>query len=253
VSVSWIDLAGAHNARDLGGLRAGAGPTRPGVLLRSDALDGLTAADVTELVETRGVAHIVDLRSGHERLERGRGALGATPVRYTELEVIGPDDLARRAETRAASFASGLAPARILGDGYVELLEIGGAAFTEAFRRIVAPGGTPALVHCAIGKDRTGVLVALLLDAAGVDRDEIVADYARSGERMEPIIERWMTTNPSATMTEQLAAFTAMAPAETMAQVLDHLHTRWGGAAGFLRDHGVSDDELVAWREQLVG
>ena len=142
--------------------------------------------------------------------------------------MIGPDDLARRAETRAASFAAGLPPAQILGDGYVELLELGGAAFTEAFRRIVEPGGAPALVHCAIGKDRTGVLVALLLDAAGVDHDEIVADYARSGERMAPIIERWMTTNPSSTMSEQIAAFTAMAPPETMAQVLDHLHAALG-------------------------
>jgi protein-tyrosine phosphatase len=250
--VTWIDLAGAHNVRDLGGLRAGAAATRPNVLLRADALDGLTAEDVVELVETRGLAHVVDLRSGHERLERGRGALGATPVRYTELEVIGPEDLARRAETRAASFAAGLPPARILGDGYVELLDLGGAAFSEAFRRLVAPGGVPALVHCAIGKDRTGVLVALLLDAAGVDHDEITADYARSGERMAPIIERWLTNNPSSTMSEQIAAFTAMAPAETMAQVLDHLAERWGGAAGFLAAHGVPEAEVAAWRALLV-
>jgi protein tyrosine/serine phosphatase len=109
------------------------------------------------------------------------------------------------------------------------------------------------LVHCAIGKDRTGVLVALLLDAAGVDHDEIVADYARSGERMAPIIERWMTNNRSSTMSEQLAAFTAMAPPETMVQVLDHLSARWGGAAGFLADHGVSDIQVATWREVLVG
>jgi protein-tyrosine phosphatase len=250
--VTWIDLAGAHNVRDLGGLRAGAGATRPNVLLRADAVDGLTAADVAELVETRGLAHVVDLRSGHERLERGRGPLGATPVRYTELEVIGPDDLARRAESRAAAFAAGLPPAQILGDGYVELLDLGGAAFSDAFRRIAEPGGTPALVHCAIGKDRTGVLVALLLDAAGVDHDEIVADYARSGERMAPIIERWMTNNPSSTMSEQIAAFTAMAPAETMAQVLEHLATRWGGAAGFLGEHRVPAADVAMWREVLV-
>jgi hypothetical protein len=53
-------------------------------------------------------------------------------------------------------------------------------------------------------------------------------------------------------MTEQIAAFTAMAPAETMVQVLEHLHGRWGGAAGFLTDHGVPADEITAWREQLV-
>lgn len=252
VPVSWIDLAGAHNARDLGGLPVADGRTRAGVLLRSDALDALTADDVDGLVARRGLAHVIDLRSAHERVERGRGLLGATAVRYTELEVIGPDDLARRAEVRAAAFASGRSPARILGDGYVELLDLGAAAFTDAFRRIVEPGGTPVLVHCAIGKDRTGVLVALLLDAAGVDRDEIVADYARSGERMAPIIERWRAAGPASTMNEQLAAFTAMAPAETMGQVLGHLDDRWGGAAGFFAAHGVGDDDLAAWRGLFV-
>src|SRR5690349_4109555 len=97
---TWIELEGAHNARDLGGLPAGSGRTRHGVLLRSDALDQLTAADVDRLVAVEGLAHVVDLRSAHERVERGRGPLGATAVRYTEVEAIGPDDLARRAATR---------------------------------------------------------------------------------------------------------------------------------------------------------
>ena len=96
------------------------------------------------------------------------------------------------------------------------------------------------------------MLVALLLGAVGVDHDEIVADYARSGERMAPIIERWTTNNPSTTMSEQIAAFTAMAPAATMAQVLDHLDERWDGAAGFLVAHGASADEVAAWRELLL-
>src|SRR5262245_22644223 len=93
-TVGWIELEGAHNVRDLGGLRAGSGRTRTGVLLRSDALDQLTAGDVRRLVEERGLAHVVDLRSANERVERGRGPLGATPLRYTEVEVIGPSDLA---------------------------------------------------------------------------------------------------------------------------------------------------------------
>src|SRR4051812_23686014 len=101
MSGGWIELEGAHNVRDLGGLRAADGRTRRGVLLRSDALDQLTAADVERLVGGVGLAHVVDLRSATERRERGRGPLGATPVRYTEVEVIGPDDLARRAAARA--------------------------------------------------------------------------------------------------------------------------------------------------------
>jgi protein-tyrosine phosphatase len=252
MTVGWIELEGAHNVRDLGGLAADGARTRAGVLLRSDALHELTAADVEQLVDVVGVAHVVDLRSSAERSERGRGALGSTAVRYTELEVIGPDVLARRAATRAAAFAAGLDPARILSDGYVELLELGAQAFTEAFGRIIEPGGTPALVHCAVGKDRTGVLIALLLDAAGVDRDEIVADYARTGERMAPIIARWTTTNPSSGLTEQLAAFTAMAVPETMEHVLEHLHDRWGGGAGFFIAHGQSPEAIDLWRARLV-
>ena len=252
MTVAWIELDGAHNARDLGGLRAGDARTRSGVLLRSDALHELSAADVTHLVDVVGLAHVVDLRSGAERLERGRGPLGSTGVRYTELEVIGPDVLARRAETRAASFAAGLSPAAILSDGYVELLDLGAAAFTKAFAAIVEPGGVPALVHCAIGKDRTGVLIALCLDAAGVDRAEIVADYARSGERMAPIIARWTEANPSSGLTEQLAAFTAMAVPETMEQVLAHLHERWGGAGGYLMANGQSPEVIERWRAQLI-
>lgn len=252
MSPQWIDLEGANNVRDLGGLRAGDRLTRTGVLLRSDALNELTPSDVRHLVDERGLAHVVDLRSAHERIERGRGPLGDTPVRYTEVEVIGPDDLARRADARAAAFAAGLPPERVLGDGYVELLELGGAAFTEAFRRILEPGGAPALVHCAIGKDRTGVLVALLLDVAGVDHDEIVADYARTGERMAPVIARWVDADTGTTINEQVAAFSAMAAPATMEQVLDVLHDRWGGATGFFGGHGVDDVDLDRWRSMLL-
>ncbi|MEO5899726.1 MAG: tyrosine-protein phosphatase, partial [Ilumatobacteraceae bacterium] len=90
------------------------------------------------------------------------------------------------------------------------------------------------------------------LDAAGVDRSEIVADYARSGERLAPIIARWTAENTSTGLTEQLAAFTAMAVPETMEHVLDELHSRWGGAAGYLVEHGQSVATVQAWQRQLI-
>ena len=253
VSVTWIDLAGAHNVRDLGGLRAGAGTTRPNVLLRADALDGLTAARRRRA------------RRDPRPRPRRRPALGPRAPRARPRAArrdAGPlhgagGDRPRRPgpacrDPRRLRSRPGCRRRRSSATGTSSCSSSAARRSATAFRRIVEPGGAPALVHCAIGKDRTGVLVALLLDAAGVDHDEIVADYARSGERMAPIIERWMTNNPSSTMTEQLAAFTAMAPAETMVQVLDHLATRWGGAAGFLADHGVSDAEVATWREVLV-
>src|SRR5436190_13092803 len=90
--MTQIVLEGAHNVRDLDGLPAGAAVTRAGVLLRSDALDALTAADLAVLVDQHRLAHVIDLRSRAERIEKGRGLLGETEVRYSDLDVINEAD-----------------------------------------------------------------------------------------------------------------------------------------------------------------
>jgi protein-tyrosine phosphatase len=249
---AWIRLDGAHNVRDLGGLPAHDGVTRSGVLLRADALDALTEADVVCLVDERSLAHVFDLRSQAERDQRGRGRLGSTAVTYSELEVIVEADLERRRTERAAAFASGAEPEEILALGYGELLDLGRTAFATALTRLVSPGGTPALVHCAAGKDRTGVLVALLLDAAGVERDAIVADYAVTQERMAPIIERLAAASAYHEMAEQVPAFVYEARAGTMERFLALLDERWGGAASFFTANGAAPDAVDRWRELFV-
>jgi protein tyrosine/serine phosphatase len=249
----WIDLDGAHNVRDLGGLPAtSGGVTRDGVLLRADALDALTAADVDRLVEGLGLAHVVDLRSHAERIQRGRGPLGQVPMTYSELEVVDERDLERRRVTRLALFESGSDPATIMSLGYVELLELGSSAFVAALARIVAPAGAPVLVHCAAGKDRTGVLVALLLDAAGVDRAAIVGDYAATQDRMAPIVARLRSATAYQEMAEQIPAFVFEARAETMAMFLAELDERWGGAAGYFEANGAPVDHISQWQSMLI-
>jgi protein tyrosine/serine phosphatase len=249
---TWIELEGAHNVRDLGGLPAAQGRTRHGVLLRSDAVDRLTSSDVAHLVEYVGLRHVIDLRSQTEREGRGRGLLGAGGPRYTELQVLTPEDLRRRAATRAAAFAAGHPPAQILSDGYVEMLELGASAFAQALVSLVEPSGTPALVHCAIGKDRTGVLVALLLAAVDVDPAAISADYAASTVGLERLVSRWQETEDTHVIDDQIAAFTATAPSVTMDSLLATLESRWGDAAAFFRVHGVPDEVLDAWQELLI-
>ena len=252
MSTAWITLAGAHNVRDLGGLPATGGRTRPGVLLRSDGLDALTAADVAHLVEDHGLRHVIDLRTDRERIERGRGLLGATGAVYSELDAISYDDLMRRREPRAALVADGDEPVVIMAEGYSQLLELGATAFATALRTIVAPGGSPVVVHCSAGKDRTGVLVALLLDAAGVERSAIVADYAATNDRMGAIIERLHGAAVFQDLSANIPAFAFEAQAETMERFLDNLSARWGSAAGYFEAHGVSDTELAMWQAQLV-
>lgn len=252
VVLSWIELEGACNVRDLGGLPAEGGVTRPGVLLRADALDALTGPDVAQLVHERGLAHVVDLRSGSERLERGRGGLGRMDMAYTELDVITDEVLVQRSEERQRRLVAGDDVAQIMADGYVHLLEVGATAFTAALEAIVAPGGTPALVHCSAGKDRTGVLVALLLAAAGVDRATIVADYAATGGRMERIVARLSGAQHFQDVAAAATAFSFGAPAATMEAFLADLVAGWGGAAGWFTAHGVAEADVTAWRQLVI-
>jgi protein tyrosine/serine phosphatase len=247
-----IALEGAHNVRDLGDLPAEGGRTRRGVLLRGDALDALSVSDVERLVEEVGLAHVVDLRSAGERAERGRGRLGDTEVSYSELDVIHDDVLARRRVARAAALEAGADPEVIMAEGYVELLELGAAAFVTALERIVSPGGTPVLVHCAAGKDRTGVFVALLLDAAGVDREGIIADYAATQANMYAIVERLRAASAYQSMVEEVPGFVFDARLGTMRHFLQRLDDTWGGAAGFLEANGTRRDTLDRWRSLLV-
>jgi protein tyrosine/serine phosphatase len=249
---NWIDCDGAHNVRDLGGFPTEFGLTRRRVLLRADALDALSASDVAHLVDEVGLAHVVDLRSAGERAERGRGLLGDTSIEYSDLDVIDDLTLAFRRDARTAAVEAGTDPEIIIGDGYVQLLDVGATSFVTALERIVASGGTPVLVHCAAGKDRTGVLVALLLDAAGVDRDVIVADYAATQERMDAILARLLPAAAYQHLAEDIPAFMLDARPGNMRRFLGALDQTWGGAAGFFEANGVSRNTLDEWRSLFV-
>jgi protein-tyrosine phosphatase len=248
----WIELDGAHNVRDLGGLRAAGGQTQRGVLLRSDALDACSPADVEQLVDSVGLAHVIDLRTQAERTERGRGLLGDSKVRYTELSLIDEGQATQRNTTRAEAFAAGGDPSRIMADSYVQLLEMGGTPFVTAVDRIVAPGGSPVLIHCAAGKDRTGVMIALLLDAAGVDRDAIVADYAATHERMERVVARLRAARDFQKVAAEIPAFVMEARPATMELFLQDLDQRWNGASNFLMESGATAETLERWRSLFV-
>ncbi|MDQ1424868.1 MAG: protein-tyrosine phosphatase, partial [Acidimicrobiaceae bacterium] len=191
-------------------------------------------------------------RSTGERAERGRGLLGDRAITYSDLDVIDDLTLADRRDARAAAVVAGTDPEIIIADGYVQLLEAGATAFVTALERIAAPGGTPALVHCAAGKDRTGVLVALLLDAAGVDRDVIVADYAATQERMNKIMTRLLPAAAYQHLAADVPAFVLDARPGTMRRFLGALDETWGGGAGFFEAHGVSRDTLDEWRTLFV-
>jgi protein-tyrosine phosphatase len=136
---------------------------------------------------------------------------------------------------------------------YMGYLEHRPDSIVAALRTIAAPReGGAVLVHCAAGKDRTGLVIALALEVAGAHRDAIVADYAVTGERIEAIFARLATTPTYALDVKNHAAGPHGPRPQSLARILELLDERHGSPAGWLRDHGLDDDELAMLRARLT-
>ena len=233
---------GCLNVRDLGGYPTEGGrQTRWGAVVRADNLAQLTDAGRAALIAA-GVRTIIDLRLPQEVLEHPNpfGEPGAHGIAYMNVSLLDP-----ATPSPTDTFTT-------LADDYTRLL--------DRFRRQVAaimvaiadapPGGV--LVHCMAGKDRTGLVAALLLDLAGVPRPIIGADYALTAECLRPRDEEWLANGPGERAEREQTLARYMARAEVMVEVLAFLAERYGGAAGYLRAAGVSRADLARLRARLL-
>ena len=254
----WIDLEGAVNVRDLGGLPTDdGGKTVPGRLLRGDNLQELTPADVSRLVHDLGLTTVVDLRSTGELSSEGPAPLdrvaGVRHVHHPVLPELGTatDVIADALVTRRDRDRSRY-PADPVCGHYLGYLEDRPDQVVGALRSVTGAAGA-ALVHCAAGKDRTGVVAALALCAVGVRPDAVVTDYAATGDRIAPLIAR---LSRSATYQADITSRPAEAHrprAETMSAFLEQLDARYGGTVAWLAGHGFGDADLRALRAKLRG
>lgn len=205
----WIRLDGAVNARDLGGLPTTDGrTTRRARILRSDNLQDLSIADLRLLLDDYALKNIIDLRSNAEVHLEGPGPLSRIPsIRIHQLSLFpeggqrtdvaadtpGPIDVDKILPWQDRA-ARGLDPDGPAGH-YLGYLNNRGDSIVAALRVMARTDGA-AIVHCAAGKDRTGVVCALALDVAGVTREAIVADYAQTGERPQAVLDRLSADPP---------------------------------------------------------
>jgi protein tyrosine/serine phosphatase len=108
------------------------------------------------------------------------------------------------------------------------------------------------IVHCAAGKDRTGVVCALALEAVGARRDAVVADYVATGERLAPLLARLRASTTYAADLDGRSDESHLPRPETMERVLAILDGRDGGALGWLAAHGFGDGDLAALGRRLT-
>jgi len=239
-----LPLAGASNFRDLGGYpTTDGGSTCWGKLFRSDTLHELTEDDVT-LLRQVGLKSIIDLRTATEAALSGRGLLGAEAADYYHLSVIDED----------GGESSGM-PAPIdesLANRYLWYLEIGRGAFVRAIRILADAARYPVVFHCAAGKDRTGVLAALILDIVGVERQAIVEDYVLTASRMDAILERLRRTRAEGKLDYPIPPNALTVEAATMEGFLDGIDQRHGGARQWALAAGVPYDAVEALTTLLV-
>jgi protein-tyrosine phosphatase len=181
---------GCFNFRDLGGYPTADGRrTRWRRLFRADGLSRLTESDMDSLAAL-GIVTVIDLRTDLEADTQGRFPEGVDGVTYHHLPLT--DTLPGEEETpewHSPDFVS---------DRYLGMLSEGTATVSSAVRLLADPGARPAVFHCSVGKDRTGVLAALVLGFLGVPDAVIVEDYALSYAAMLRILEHLLETYPDA-------------------------------------------------------
>ena len=265
--MSWIDLDGAVNVRDVGGLPTVDGrTTRAGVLLRSDNLQDLTEADVQRLVGELGVRTVLDLRSSGEVHLTGPGPLREAGPAHHQLSLIPewdgePDreEVDRALDSAVQDALPSLAPGprqqgpTDLGDHYADYIAKAGDNLGRALRLLADPASGTTLVHCAAGKDRTGVVVALALSLVGVRRDAVVADYVRSAERADRILARLKGTTAYGPSLARTSVADITPVAGSMEHFLDTVDREHGGPHGLAMSLGVDEEAVARLGVRLVG
>ena len=226
-----IALEGAVNFRDLGGYPAAPGTrTRWRTFFRADGLGELTETDL-DVVRDLGIRTVIDLRSGDE-LERSRFDVDAHPVAFFHFPFIEELPDAEEFQRRPG----------LLGTQYLDMVTGAGPQILGALEVLAQPEALPAVFHCTAGKDRTGVLSAIVLSLLGVDEPTVVADYALSGVAMRALRAKLVRKYPEGRDTiENMDEVFSADPAQ-MEQLLDYVRAEHGSVEAYVDGLGGGPD-----------
>lgn len=229
-----ITAAPLHNLRPVGGL-----PTRTGDVVRDDLIWRSAAplsrrTPASEAMVALGVRAVVDLRDARERASTP-GAWQHPVLQARPMPVF--ED--RLHEIRFAD----------LSELYAVMIDESGAALARAFAAVSEHAAGGVLIHCTAGKDRTGVLSALVLDVLGVERTLVLDDFAQSQQRLGPSYLAELFADVDAASLPGIAAHRATAsPPELLEGAFARIDGEWGGSSAYLRAHGLDEDAIPRLR-----
>lgn len=250
--VNGFTIEGALNFRDLGGIEVPGGRVASGRLFRSDAPEHVTDAGLQTL-DRLNVRVVCDLRTSHER--------GRNPSRWParpgpDILELGPAvDLPRLRPERLRSLyddAGGGRARTFMFELYREMPVAFGPALTDLARRIADHGQVPALVHCAAGRDRTGVVCSMLLAAVGAGQDVILREHVRCGKefgtaRLREVVRGLTGVEPPGAVVDAFRPHP-----EYLEAAFESATSRHGSLDGYLEAVGVSDARRHRLHDVLV-
>jgi protein-tyrosine phosphatase len=270
------ELSGAWNFRDVAD---GAGALRPGRLFRSSELSRLDD-DGRATLRTLGITDVADLRATREVARRGPGLVpDGVEIHLLPFPDLGDDDagtdddaphetafkkLLTNGESDESEQSINETAARYMTDEYRQFPTRNGAqrAVQRVFTLLAA--GRPVLTHCFAGKDRTGFVVATVLEAIGLDRDVILADYLRSNDSVPELrsrITEMIQQRADTELTPEVETFTRARLSDGVLGVRpEYLAAAWqavdedfGSLDGYLRDSGITAADVEQLRGVLLG
>jgi len=224
-----------YNFRDLGGYAAAEGrQVRWGRLYRSDSLGKLAGTDLDQFAAI-GVRAVIDLRHSWEIDKRGR-VPDAAGLAYHNLSI-------EHRPYDQSALGDVVDPVRFLADRYAEVASDGVHEIRQALKVIAASDSAPLVIHCASGKDRTGVLAAIVLSLLGVSEQDIIADFALTGLATQRLIADWHAAYPGKPL---LWPHFGTAPAELMRVFLAELTSTFGSVREYVTGYlGVTDTVIA--------
>ena len=258
-------LSGAWNFRDI----AEETGVRPGRFFRSSELSGLDDSGRTALLGF-GITDVADLRSAREVERHGVGAVPAGVevhhLHFHEVTAVdgeAPHEMAfqKMMTEKPADEDMAVAALRFMTEEYQRFPTLGGAQ--RAVRQVISlvADGRPVITQCFAGKDRTGFTVATVLDAIGVDRDVVLADFLRSNEAVPRLREQILKSVRERTETDEELTFAEARLTDAVLGVQQEyldaarrtIDEHYGGLGGYLEAAGVKADEIAKVRAALLG